>query len=609
MHPRGEHGARIKTAITTLLATGAVVLAAGLAPRPASAQTLAPQERLCDPEYEDCGANLLTYIAQENLEIDMGFWLMDDGRYADALVAAWRRGVKIRLLMDPRCVTEHSACSAVNDELARAGLPMRNKVGSGILHWKLALFAGQGEVEFSGANYSPFEMVPVTPYQNYSDEIVMYSNDPSIVQSIMSKFDDLWTSTTEFADYANVTGPLARSYPIYPEDPQLNFPPDQSYRSRAIDAFNAENAAIDAAMFRITDERESNAMIAAVNRGIPVRVYTDSTEYRNPARVWDAANVDEMYHAGVEIRVDDHAGLNHEKLVMLRGQGMTIFGSSNWTSPSSDSQRELNMFTTVPWILAWAQNQFNRKWTNATGFESQPFTPLPPDAPVYNFPANGAAGVAASGLSLAWNAGPWGQVYDIYFGTSPDPPLVAENLKLGPSQYLTDYRTYAPASLQAGTTYYWKIVSKTMAYVTAPGPVWSFTTATPGASTGSSTSSGGCATPDPFASIGGGVCVNGGWVPAGMAPSGSTAGSTSGVSSSTSTSSSGAGCTIPDPFTSIGGGTCVNGGWVPSGSAPSVTSAPATGSTTTTRGCTMPDPFTSIGGGICINGGWVPKGS
>jgi hypothetical protein len=41
-----------------------------------------------------------------------------------------------------------------------------------------------------------------------------------------------------------------------------------------------------------------------------------------------------------------------------------------------------------------------------------------------------------------------------------------------------DYRQYPlEITLQPGTKYYWKIVSKTMAYVTAEGPVWSFTTA------------------------------------------------------------------------------------------------------------------------------------
>ena len=53
-----------------------------------------------------------------------------------------------------------------------------------------------------------------------------------------------------------------------------------------------------------------------------------------------------MYNAGVQVRLDAHQGINHEKAILLRGTGMTIFGSSNWTSPSTDSQREHNMFTT-----------------------------------------------------------------------------------------------------------------------------------------------------------------------------------------------------------------------------------------------------------------------
>jgi phosphatidylserine/phosphatidylglycerophosphate/cardiolipin synthase-like enzyme len=444
----------------------------------AHAQTLGPQQRLCDPEYQDCRADVLQYIAQETVEIDMGYWMITDSRYSNALVSAWQRGVKIRLLMDPRCVQQHPACSTPNDQLQSAGIPMRNRTTSGILHWKMILFASQGQVEFAGANYAPFEMSPDIAYQNYTDEIVMFSNDPSIVHSFMTRFDDLWTSTTEFADYANITAPLTRSYPTYAIDPQLNFPPDDSYRTRAINAYNAENTAIDVAMFRITDERESDAIISAMQRGVPVRLYTDQTEYRNTARLWDAYNVDKMWYAGAQVRIDAHQGINHEKLVVLRGQGMAIFGSSNWTSPSTDSQREHNMFTTQPWILTWTQDQFNRKWTNGSGFpESQPFTPLPPDVPVYNTPANAAAGVATTGVSLSWNGGLWAHIYDIYFGTSPNPPLLAQNQKLGPSQYSTDYRYYALPTLLPGTTYYWKIVSKTMAYKTAEGPVWSFTTA------------------------------------------------------------------------------------------------------------------------------------
>src|SRR5947207_1278113 len=37
-------------------------------------------------------------------------------------------------------------------------------------------------------------------------------------------------------------------------------------------------------------------------------------------------------------------------------------------------------------------------------------------------------------------------------------------------------RSYVTPKLLPGTTYYWRIVSKTMAHVPADGPTWSFTT-------------------------------------------------------------------------------------------------------------------------------------
>jgi phosphatidylserine/phosphatidylglycerophosphate/cardiolipin synthase-like enzyme len=445
---------------------------------PVSAQPLAPQERLCDPTFQDCRADILTYIQQETVEIDMGFWMMTDARYSNALVSAWQRGVKIRLLMDPRCAAAHEKCGPQNDQLSAAGIPMRNRVTSGILHWKVAIFAGQGQVEFAGANYAPFELTPEIPYVNFTDEIVMFTNNPSLVQSFMRRFDDLWISTTEFANYANATGPLVRSYPLYSIDPQLNFPPDDSYRSRSLNGYAGEQQAIDVMMFRITDEQHSNAMIAAVNRNVPVRLITDETEYRNTSRLWDAYNVDKMYNAGIQVRFDGHQGIDHAKGVVLKGTGMTIFGSSNWTSPSSDSQREHNLFTTQPWAVQWVTDLFTRKWNNATGNqETKPFVPLPPDAPVYAMPANAVINVPTTGTNLAWDAGLWAHNYDIYFGITPTPPLLQANMHLGPSQFVGDYRYYALPPLQPGTTYYWKIVSKTMAFVPHEGAVWSFRTA------------------------------------------------------------------------------------------------------------------------------------
>src|SRR4051794_8698397 len=83
---------------------------------PAHAQRLASQERLCDPTFEDCRADLLTYIQQETDRIDVAFWMMSDARYSNALLAARQRGVAIRVLMDPRCTSSHPACKGPMDQ-------------------------------------------------------------------------------------------------------------------------------------------------------------------------------------------------------------------------------------------------------------------------------------------------------------------------------------------------------------------------------------------------------------------------------------------------------------------------------------------------------------
>jgi phosphatidylserine/phosphatidylglycerophosphate/cardiolipin synthase-like enzyme len=438
-------------------------------------------ERLCDPSVENCRTQLLSLIDNETQEVDVGFWFLEDNHYVQHIVARFNAGVRVRLLVDPRGSASSPFNQGVLDAFASAGIPMRKRVTSSILHWKMALFGGQHVVEFSGANFSDNAWHPVSPYTNYVDESIYFTNDPDIVTSFMRKFDDSWVDTTSFADYANITNPPARSYPAYSIYPSLNFPPSQSYATRSISLYGRETSAIDVIMYRITQQSHSDAIAAAVARGIPVRLITEPNEYRNPKRVWDAWNVDRMWKAGVKIRMRAHAGLNHQKSVILHGLHTVIFGSSNWSSPSDRSQQEHNYFVDdKAWMVAWFTDQFNRKWNNsnpAGAIETKAFTPLPPDAPKYKTPsANGATGASRT-ARLVWYGGPWAHDYDIYFGTSSTPPLYSAGRRLGPSETTSQTQSYTiPFTLAPHATYYFRIVSKTAAGKSASGATWSFTT-------------------------------------------------------------------------------------------------------------------------------------
>ena len=433
-------------------------------------------DRLCDPSFEDCRAILINYIRNENVGIDVGFWFMEDARYTYELNKKWQAGVPVRVIMDTRANATNQYNAQRLQELKDAGIPMRTRKTGGIMHYKMMLFAGQGIVEFSGANFSADAWVYVTPYVNYVDESAYFTDNPSFVRSFMTKFDDLWINTTTYADYANVTS-LTRNYDTYPKDPQLNFPPAESYANRAVKAYNAESRKIDVIMYRITDRRHTDAMIAAFNRGVQIRLISDPQQYRDVSRLWDAWNIDRMYSAGIPIKMRAHQGLNHEKLVLLYGQTMSIFGSSNWTSPSDQSQEEHNCFCTSSTMFQWFVDMFDRKWNNSTGnIENSDFVPLPPDKPVNQSPANAATGVATT-VTLKWYGGPWAHRYDVLLGTDPNnlQPVMLDQ-ELGPSQSSTQYQSLSVTNLLPGTTYYWRVVSRTMANLTKTGDVWSFTT-------------------------------------------------------------------------------------------------------------------------------------
>ena len=450
----------------------AMALAIALALLPSRAVAL---ERLCDTAYENCRTPLLTLIKNEKVGIDVAFWFMTDSTVSSALISRWKAGIPIRVLMDSEARINHPGNVPVLAALKSAGIPMREKTAGGILHWKTMIFYGQNTVEFSGANFTASEFIPAVPYQNYDDEVIMFTHDPKLVGSFKKKYDDVWATKTGYSNYANVTT-LARQHPVVSQDPELNFPPSENYRTRAVARYTAETAGIDVNMFRITDRAHADAMIAAHRRGVKVRLITDPSEYRNPDRVWHSYNVDRMYVAGIPLKMINHAGLNHEKLVLLKAQDMAIFGSSNWSSPSAAFQLEHNIFTKRQHLVDWFRAHWNRKWNNTGPYkETKNFTPLGPNVPRLVSPASGAA--VSTTVRLKWYGGRWAHKYDVYVGTSSGSMTkVVSNRELGPSITNETYQSVSISSLKTNTTYYWKIVGKTMANKTATSVTRSFTT-------------------------------------------------------------------------------------------------------------------------------------
>ena len=101
----------------------------------------------------------------------------------------------VRILLDLRSDPDYPAGAAIRQSFIDAGIPIRHKTTTGINHWKMILYAGQAKMHFSAANFANGSYSPSTPYTSYVDEAVYFTDDPAIVESFMTKYDDLWTDT------------------------------------------------------------------------------------------------------------------------------------------------------------------------------------------------------------------------------------------------------------------------------------------------------------------------------------------------------------------------------------------------------------------------------
>ena len=436
------------------------------------------QERLCDPSFEDCYTPLLKAVQAETAGIDFAFYGIELPGLADAIIRRYQAGVAVRITVEPRGNLKFPDNQTILDRFKAAGIPMRYKLGDGIVHVKMLLLSGQNKIVFSSSNFGDGDVRPYEPYVNYVDGAWYFSDDPALVNSFKTRYDDIWTNTVAYGNYANIAAPVTRKYQTYPIDPSINFLPNydlaEDYSTRTIAQIDQENQKIDLTMYRITDVRICDALLRALARGVAVRLLAEPDEYRFSATRIGAEltgpyNIDRLYAAGVQIRMRKHLGLNHQKSVLLYGRGLTIFGSSNWSGPSFNYQEEHNYFTNKTWFFQWFADQFNRKWNSATEYE--PFVPLPPTAPVNLSPANG--NTTGQTVMLSWEGGRWAHKYDVYFGQNTL-NLVAADVITG-ALGADSSESYLVSGLQNGATYCWRVVGKTMANQSVVGPTSCFT--------------------------------------------------------------------------------------------------------------------------------------
>jgi regulation of enolase protein 1 (concanavalin A-like superfamily) len=465
----------------------------------------------------DIKAKLLEKIYAEppTGRIDISIWHLTEAEITQALINRFNEGLQIRVIGDRAELFELNAVSK-NEfyKLANAGVPIRVRVNPTwfpeINHWKVSIFAEQGYVAFGSANYTPFELAPVSS-TNYKDETVLFTSDPVIVGAIKTKFDQIWNDTKVEpeslygdppylkdwdeaceTDHTNSCDDFHTQYPnaphiipdkqrLEPDNPlpaDLIFGQGSTFNNRLVQEINKENTLVQFVIFRLTVPNIMNALLNKWASGVPVQLLIEPQEYTNRAwpEFWQThAFIDKLWAAGVPIKVRAHQGLTHMKTLVTSTYATNA--SSNYAAAW---QRDVNYFipkAEKPAIYQAIKDRVTAMWNDPNAFTT--FHPQPADAPALSSPAAGST--ASTTPTLVWDRAPFATEYAVFLSTSNPPTQVATvTAQLG-NDPPEKYSWTVPTALPPGV-YFWKIVSRTFATTLDPStaassPVRSFTVA------------------------------------------------------------------------------------------------------------------------------------
>ncbi len=126
----------------------------------------------------------------------------------------------------------------------------------------------------------------------------------------------------------------------------------------AIDACRRQ---LDVAVFTITDDRLSRALVDAHDRGVRLRVLTDDDKSHDRG-----SDIARLMRAGVTVHTDASPYHFHHKFAVL-DERLVITGSYNWTRGADRNNRENFLLSEEPALIRRYQQAFDALWAELGG--------------------------------------------------------------------------------------------------------------------------------------------------------------------------------------------------------------------------------------------------
>jgi phosphatidylserine/phosphatidylglycerophosphate/cardiolipin synthase-like enzyme len=264
-------------------------------------------------------APLAAAIADAQQSVDMAIYDLDLWSVRDALLAAHRRGVQVRL------VTEKN--NAQNPEIAElelAGVPVVVDGESGLMHHKFVVIDGQAV--WTGS----MNLTVNGAYRNDNNLVLIRS--PHLAANYLREFEEMFLERR--------FGPRSRRDTPYPslrvsgDLVEVAFSPEDGALERMLPYLRAAQSSIRMMAFTLTADPLAEVLLERHAAGVHVSGVVEA------ANVGAAgSDVPRLRREGIDLRLDGNPNSMHHKVLIIDGQ-IVIFGSYNFTRAAEEKNDE-----------------------------------------------------------------------------------------------------------------------------------------------------------------------------------------------------------------------------------------------------------------------------
>ncbi len=281
---------------------------------------------------------LATAIDQARVSVDTAIYDLNLWSIRDALIAAHRRGVSVRVVTESDNMDEQEV-----QELKQAGIQVLGDRHESLMHDKFLVI--DRSVVWTGS-------------MNFTTGGAYLDNN-NLIWLQSSKLGEAYTREFElmFVDdhFSNEKTPQTADpvVTVNGSPIEVYFSPQDGTLEHILSAVNSAQESVDFLAYSFTSDELAQALIERSNAGVTVRGVFDKDQYHSNS----GTEYETLHTAGLDVWLDANPRLMHHKVIIIDGK-VVITGSYNFSNNAEQYNDENTLIIHDPKIAADYQSEF-----------------------------------------------------------------------------------------------------------------------------------------------------------------------------------------------------------------------------------------------------------